>query len=100
MRKVGNEYHCDKDEWIQINFKSNPNRANVNIDRSLDGEPLVILNQNHYRFKMTKDVRNLTLLFSFLGNGNCEIDIGGIDDDDASSLTGVPEQKDYIFKVV
>ena len=102
MRRIApNKYECSDQEDIQLNFDAHPSRANVDIHRSFDNGPLERVLQNFIKFKFLGSKRKLTLTFAFLVDGDCDIEITTVtpvnDTDNASSLGGIPVQKDYLF---
>ena len=101
MQKTGdNEYKCDPSEWIQINFTAFPSRENVNIKKSWDDEPLQDVNQNFIRKKFNGSKMKLTISFSFILHGKCDIEITGnngvVDNDEAVEI-GIPNINEYTF---
>ena len=103
MRIIGaNEYECDPNEQIDIDFTAFPNRKNVGISRSWNEENPVEIKGNSITKKMEGDVMTLTLFFVFVTNGSCDLTILGSSggDQDTDTATSMSDEKDYIFRRV
>jgi hypothetical protein len=96
-----NTYLCGNPETVELIFDAHPSRDNVRIRKCFDDGDFETVKGNSVGFVFLGSKRKLTLTFAFLVDGDCDIEITTVtplnDQDNASSVLGVPVQKEYYF---